>query len=83
MGGYRIVLEQQCGGPYKDYYHIVQNKDGKWTIDWANSVVDSGWGVDSDSVVKPEPMTDAQKKAAFKKRLQNVRDSIKAKNLKC
>jgi len=38
--------------------------------------------VDSDSIVKPEPMTDAQKKAAFKKRLQSVRDNIKAKKLK-
>ena len=79
--GYWIYIEHAGSGDYKDHYHIVQ-KDGNWTIDWANSVVDHGWGVDSDSIVKPEPMTDAQKKAAFKKRLQSVRDNIKAKKLK-
>ena len=85
MEGYRIVIEHEGSGGSKDYYRIVQDSQGKWSIDWTNSVVDAGWGVSTDDIVgKPEPaaMTDAQKKAAFKKRLQSVRDNIKTKNLK-
>ncbi len=82
--GYRIIINHEGSGESRDVFHIKQDGQGKWTIDWANSVIDHGWGLDPDSVPKPEPvaMTDAQKKAAFKKRLQSVRDNIKTKKLK-
>ena len=82
--GYRIIINHAGSGESRDVFHIKPDSEGKWTIDWVNSVVDAGWGLDPDSAPKPDPaaMTVAQKKAAFKQRIQSVRSNIKAKNLK-
>ena len=75
--GYRIVIAHAGSGQFRDHYHIVKSDDNKWTIDWATSVVDHGWGVDADSIGKPEPA--AFNKEAAKKKAQHLRASIKAK----
>ena len=80
--GYVITINHAGSGEWRDHYYINKDSQGNWTIDWAKSVVDHGFGVDTDTIVKPEPMSDAQKKAVFKQRMQTVRNDIKAKNLK-
>jgi len=75
--GYRIVIDHEGSGKYRDHYFLVKGDDNQWTIDWTRSVVDHGWGVDPDGIGKPELA--AFNKEAAKKKAQHLRASIKAK----
>lgn len=72
--GYRIIINHEGSGHYRDHYYIVQ-EDGKWTVDWTRSVVDHGWGNDSESGGKLDPA----KVNEMKK--QHLLNNIKAKKI--
>lgn len=75
-GGWMIIINHEGSGMYRDHYHLVKDDTGKWTVDWANSVVDHGWGVDPDTGKK----ADAARINEMKK--QHILSNIKAKQIK-
>jgi len=75
--GYTIAIEGSDGNVWKDVYY-VRIDDGKINVDWSKSKIDWDWGVDADSVPKPEPMT-AEQRNSVKAKAQHLRDQLKFK----
>ena len=75
--GYTVAIEGSDGKVWKDIYY-VRVDDGKLTVDWSQSKIDWDWGVDPDSVVKPEQFT-AEQRETVKAKAQHLRDQLKVK----